>query len=914
LFRLPAVTTCRNSCFRPLASLGLVSASVIGFQLALMGYFSNTQWSLFAFMVISVALLGFGASGTCITLFRSWMVGHAQPVIAGAMLFSAFFMIICIRLIQWDPIRLDAMLLFTHFGQWPGLAATYLVLFTPFFFSGLAIGLMLMTNLDRIGTFYFVNLLGSGAGGLGTLFFFQVFSPSHLPMVMGLLPLAGALIYPGTSFKFRVCVQKGSPEPRHAAPASGIRNRPPREAGIRTEIPEGSDSPYAGLPERGAVSIKQACLRYGAILGVLGTAGFFFMNPPALDVSEYKSISRTLQLPDAQVIHEQPTPFGLVQVVSSPVLRYAPGVSLQYRQPVPQVDAVFVNGEWAGPVFDGHSASPGPTSGRVSETVSKPVPNLIPETRPAENDVGSPGKHLHPKENPAPGRHHIYDYTPMALAYRIQPPRTVLCASAGTGSQVSHALSHSPARITALEDNPVIPGLITSLYGSSSVYSHPAVKRVPVDDYTYLLTSGSTYDLIVLPVMDSFGGSSGLYALNEQYLFTRQAFERMWERLSVNGMISVSTWMDYPVRNPLRLLATLVAVLETAGITAVTDHIVSVRSWNMITFVLKKSPVTSRETAVIRDFARKMNFDPVLMPEINPEERMRFNQLQAPEFLSFVDQLMSDSRHSFIRNYEFNIAPAKEDRPYFSQFLKLRHLRHLGTVFTTASLPFLELGYLLLVMTLIQVSVFAVFLIVLPLAVRNRTGSHKGMTGSHRGWTLIYFSALGLGFMFIEMVLIQRFILYFGNPLYAAAAVISAVLTFSGAGSLISSALAASRRTMMACLAGVAAGALLYAGLLTPLLKQTIDLAFPLKMICALVFIAPLSLLMGMPFPLGLRLARQTNPENISWAWSVNGCSSVISVVLATVLAIEFGFVVVMAAAAGMYGTAWAATWLASSE
>ena len=187
-------------------------------------------------------------------------------------------------------------------------------------------------------------------------------------------------------------------------------------------------------------------------------------------------------------------------------------------------------------------------------------------------------------------------------------------------------------------------------------------------------------------------------------------------------------------------------------------------------------------------------------------------------------------------------------------------------------------------------------------------------SGSHRGWTLVYFSALGLGFMFIEMVLIQRFILYFGNPLYAAAAVISAVLIFSGAGSLISSALAASRRTIMACLAGVAAGALLYAGLLTPLLKQTIDLIFPLKMVSALVFIAPLSILMGIPFPLGLRLARQTNPENISWAWSVNGCSSVISVVLATILAIEFGFVAVMLAAAGIYGTAWAATWLTSSE
>ncbi len=868
--------TNRNKIFRQLVALGLVSASVIGFQLALMGYFSNAQWSHFAFMVISVALLGFGASGTFITLFRSWMKEHVQSVIPGAMLLSAFFMIICIPLIQWEPVRLDAMLLFSHPGKWPGLAATYLVLFLPFFFTGLAIGLMLMTNVDRIGLFYCVNLLGSGAGGMGILFFFQVFFPSHLPMTMGLLPLLGYVIYPGTQSEFRDSTQQGASQLRQSTPGCGMKDKPSGSSGSRTVRTLKDLRLAAGTPgRRGAVLKKRVCLRYGTLLGILGAAGFFFMNPPVLEVSEYKSISKTLQLPDAQLIHEQPTPYGLVQVVSSPALRYAPGVSLQYRQPVPRVDAVFVNGEWAGP---------------------------------AENDFTSPGKNDHPEKNPDPGTEHIYAYTPMAMAYRMQQPRTVLCTSAGTGSQVSHALYHSPVRITALEDNPVIPGLINDIYGPKSVYAHPKVDLVPVDDYTYLLSSQKEYDLIILPVLDAFGGSSGLHALNEQYLLTRQAFEHMWERLTDNGMISVSTWMDYPVRNPLRLLATLVSVLETAGITAVADHLVSVRSWNMVTFVLKKSPVTSRETAVIREFARRMNFDPLLLPDITSQEQMRFNQLQDPAFLSFVDQLMSDNRQAFIRNYAFNIAPAVEDRPYFSQFFKLRHLGRLGTFFSMASQPFLELGYLLLIMTLVQVTFFAVILIVLPLAVRSRTGSHKGMAASHRGWTLIYFSALGLGFMFIEMVLIQRFVLYFGNPLYAAAAVITAVLVFSGVGSLISSALTASRRTLMTCLAGVAAGVLLYAGLLTPLLKQTIHLAFPLKMVCALVFIAPLSVLMGMPFPLGLRMARQTNPLNITWAWSVNGCSSVISVVAATIIAIEWGFGGVMAMAACMYITAWAAT------
>ncbi|MCA1784508.1 MAG: hypothetical protein LC657_00840, partial [Desulfobacteraceae bacterium] len=295
----------------------------------------------------------------------------------------------------------------------------------------------------------------------------------------------------------------------------------------------------------------------------------------------------------------------------------------------------------------------------------------------------------------------------------------------------------------------------------------------------------------------------------------------------------------------------------------------------------------------------------VLLPDIGKEERIRFNKLQDQDFFTFVDQLMGDTKADFIRRYEFNIAPAVENKPYFSQFLKLGHLFHLGEFFTTASIPFLELGYLLLMMTFIQVSIFAVVLIVLPLVVRRWEGSHKW-------WTALYFASLGLGFMGIEMVLIQRFVLYFGNPMYAAAAVISGVLVFSGLGSYLSSHLSSNRRTIMGCLLSIAAGAILYMVVLTPLLQQTIDLAFPVKMVFGLVFIAPLSLLMGLPFPLGLRLAQRTNPLNISWAWSINGCCSVISVVLATIIAIEFGFVAVMAAGACMYCTAWAATFLMS--
>jgi hypothetical protein len=212
-----------------------------------------------------------------------------------------------------------------------------------------------------------------------------------------------------------------------------------------------------------------------------------------------------------------------------------------------------------------------------------------------------------------------------------------------------------------------------------------------------------------------------------------------------------------------------------------------------------------------------------------------------------------------------------------------------------ASFPFIELGTLITAATFVQIFLAAILLIILPLF-------RFGWAGRGKMWTLLYFSGLGIGFLFFEMVLIQRSVLYLGHPIYAVAAVLAAILIFSGLGSSASQWLQVTPAVMTVAAGLVAIFIAIYAVVLTPLLQATIALPLVVKGLLALLIVGLPAFLMGMPFPLGLRHLTQRRREHVPWAWAVNGCLSVVSTALAALLAVEIGFVAVMLVAAGAYG------------
>ena len=778
---------------RLMTATALLSVALIAFQVAIIQLLSYVQWYHYANMVISIALLGFGAAGTVLSLLRKKLLDHSGILLPLLMIISGLTMVMAVWLSRSGFARFDSYLLFVDRRQWLSLLMNYLLFFFPFFFGALALGIIFIKYVAEIGKFYFSNLVGSGIGAIIAAGLASYFFPAVLPVVMALMAIAAGLIL---------------------------------------------------------LQQKNRWLIITLAFVTIVITFYRIAKPVDLTRSEYKSLSRTLNLPAARITLKKPGPYGFIEVVSADALRYAPGLSLAFTGEVPVKKEVFNNGDWFGPLV-------------------------------SWNEKDS---------------FHLLDYTTMALPYVLKQRDKVLVLHAGTGLHISHALSRTATNIDAIEPHKTVTNLLLHELAADndSLYYHPALKMHISEPRTFLSVTQKKYDLIQLPVVGAFGGGAGLYAMREEYSLTKEAVLQMWNLLENDGVICITAWMDYPFRNPLKIAATIAETGEAAGLSSLHSHIAAVRSWGTISFLLKKSPLTSSDTSAIRQYCDKLFFDPVFLPGLTNEERTAYNGMNDESFFVYMDELLSGKREKLYEDYDFYLRPATDDKPYFSQFLRWKSLPHLNNIFGSQSVPFIELGWLISVMTFFQLSLLALLLIILPLF-------KIGWKGSHKFWTLLYFSGLGIGYMFLEIVLIQQFILFFGNPVYAVALVIAVMLLASGTGSYYSSSLQLKRSIMQRILLTIVALLLFYSFFLAGFLQNITGLSMVLKIAISLIIIAVPALLMGMPFPLGLRLLSGIEEKNIPWAWGINGCMSVISAALATLLAVEAGFTVVMILAALAY-------------
>jgi spermidine synthase len=732
-------------------------------------------------MVIAVALLGFGAAGTFLSLYKDRLAKKHDFYIPILMLISAFMQISAIFLSQLSFIQFDSYLIFSDYSQIVNLILTYLILFLPFFFGALAIGTIFFVYVENIGKLYFSNLTGSGFGGIIALVLFGILLTEKIASIIAMFSIfaAGILFHKSNSK-----------------------------------------------------------LLISALILTIGMAIFFFTKSVHLNSSQFKNISKTLNLPKAEIVYEQNSPYGLIEVVSSPALRYSQGLSLVYTSDVPKTKAVFINGDWFGGIL---------------ETI---------------NDS-----------------YNYLNYSTDALPYSMNKRNKVLILNAGSGHSIAQALSNNAEYITGVEQITPIISIMKNEFAeeSDSLYHNKKIVIKNIDSRTFLKSDTCKYDLISLPYTNSFGGSSGLFALQEQYLLTVESFEEMFNKLDQNGVISVSCWIDYPYRNPLKILSTFIDMFNRNNIIDYENHIAAVKSWGTISFVIKKSPITSSEIADIKSFCDSLLFDPVILgAEIEPELE-KYNKLQDRNFYDYAANIISNNRDYFYSEYDFNVKAATDDKPYFSQFLRLSGLSYLQELYGTQNTPFIEIGYLIVIITFIQVLFVALILILLPLRKTQWNVKSKIKT-------LLYFSAIGLAYMFIEIIFIQKFILYFGNFVYAAAAVICFMLVCSGAGSFFSKYLINKNIKLSLIVFLISLCLLLYYFFLTTILNETIGFELYLKIFVSFILIAIPSFLMGMPFPIGLTLISEKNKTAIPWAWGINGYFSVIASPLAIIIAVESGY------------------------
>lgn len=755
---------------------------------------SFVQWYHFAYMVISIALLGFGTAGTILSLFKEKFVRQLDKLIPLLMILSGLSMPFVIFLSQADLIRFDMMLFFTGNTQIIKLFATYILFMIPFLTAALAIGTIFSEYTASIGQLYFSNLIGSGIGGLAALILAWYFFPNKITIITGVFAAVSGLILISPCDK------------------------------------------------------KFSLLAFLCLLLLF----FSFIFFPDLKPSEFKGRSKALLLQDAKLITQKPSPHGIVEIISSPMIRNAEGLSLKFRGEIESGYSVFSNGDAIGNLI----------SMKKSDSLS------------------------------------FLDFTTAQLPFVMKKRDKVLVLNSGSGVEISRCLKADAAQITAVEPNEALVDILSSDHPAlnDSVYLNNKVSVYKITARNFLLSNNEKFDLIIVPAIDAFGGTSGLYSLREQFDLTIEAIAEMLSKLNPNGVLMVSVWLDYPARNSLKILAAIADAMENKEFKNKKEHLIAIKNWNYLTIAVKQTPITEEEEFRVKDFCNDMFFDIVLFPSSKFEDGDRYNKLYDEQFYQLVDQILSSKieRNNLYENYAFNIAPASDERPFFSQFLRWKNWSLLKQNLSMHSIPFLELGYVLLYVTLLQIIIAAMVLIILPLF-------KLGFRGKNKIGVLVYFAGIGLAYMFIEIIFIQMFSLYFGNPIYSASIVICFMLVFSGIGSYITHKYQTLNNKSKFILIVIIFLFVLQLFLLKEVLFSTAHFAFAPKLLIAFLLIAPCSFLMGMPFPLELKKISASIPSLVPWAWGINGFASVIATVLAIVTFIELGLKFVFLSAAVFY-------------
>lgn len=578
-------------------------------------------------------------------------------------------------------------------------------------------------------------------------------------------------------------------------------------------------------------------------------------HPAALEIqlSPYKPLYSTRLAPDARPALTDWSPAARVDVVRTASVHQYPGLSLNADVELPQQTPMFLDGD--GPY---------------------PITRLSPD-EPASSELASS--------------------MPGWLAYELRSPDRTLILDPGAGLHAQLALAAGSGAVGLTSDQPLMLQVLSGPLSSSSagLLFDPRVELHPRSTRGALRSVNEPYHVIELSLSDPYRPvTSGAFSLTENYTLTIEALGDVYANLSPDGLLLLTRWLSTPPSESARAWSTLLAALRHDGAVDLPDRLIAFRSMRTATMLASPTSFTSSELAAAREFFDRNAFDPIYLPDLQPEEVNRHNRLPEPVYSQLFHDLLVQPEAT-IREYPFNIQPATDDRPYFFHYFRWRQTPEVLAALGRTWQPFGGSGYFVLLALLLLTSVIAVPLAVTPLLVtRDTTSPHPGPS------SLAYFAALGAGYLLIEIPLIQRFTLLLDQPALSLATVLFTLLLASGIGSLLSTRLRL-RASLMALigLAGV------LAIIVPPAVSAAVAWPLPGRVGIAMAIMAAPGLLMGVPFAAGLRLLERRSPGMIPWAWAVNGAASGVTGVAAALIALDLGMRADLILGGFMYAVAW---------
>jgi hypothetical protein len=783
-----------------LSAIFFVSLSTLAFEVLLTRVFSIGQWNHLSFMVISIALFGFGASGTFLSIIdirknrrQTYPVSRASL----AVLLCLYTAAAMISFLSLNNMPLDYFRLPVEPVQGLYLLAAYLLLALPFFFSGIIIAIGYTTIPQKAGLVYFASMAGSALGAVAPVPLLTLLGEGKLIIISALIPLV---------------------------PAAFATLKP--------------------SPKKGSVIQHPWLLRIAVIASGVGFLCFsiFLMTPAGNSLiqvkpSPFKALSQVLQFPKTRIVETKTGIRGRIDHVKTPYIRFAPGLSLKYTETLPEQHALYSDGDNQLVLYELKEKN----DGRFAAA--------------------------------------MLSYSGYFLA---QQPENVLLIESGGGSAIACAVASGAGHIAIIKQNPDLAHILRRHY------------RLPVIIGTprgFLAQNDDRYDIIHV---ENWGSSMpGVAALDQDHLLTLEAFGEYWDHLTATGVVIISRKLLLPPSDSLRLWSTAYAALKKKAVERPGEHLALLRNFDTFTLLVSKSQVNIQR---VIEFCKQNNFDPIFLEGMQRDMANRFNVFDEPYHFQKINQLaaayQSGRQDDFFRMYLLDIAPQSDRRPFPGRFLKWPKVISLYKSLGSRFYVLLMSGEIVISVIFVEAFIVAVCLLIIPLILITRKTQKPNVS------QVVYFLGVGAGFMFVELYFIKSFILLVGDPIISFTMVVSAILIFTSLGGLwVQNKSGQDIRPAMAALIGMLILTVVSFELLA---AHILKVSAVLRYFIAILFLLPVGFLMGLPFPLGMRHILNS-PVQRAYAWSVNGCASVLSSVIAAQVAVSFGIPLIAAGAVLTY-------------
>jgi spermidine synthase/MFS family permease len=480
--------------------------------------------------------------------------------------------------------------------------------------------------------------------------------------------------------------------------------------------------------------------------------------------------------------------------------------------------------------------------------------------------------------------------------YWIKKNPEVGIVGLGGGRDVIYALGYNSKSIVAAELNPATFNYVTNTYAdyTGNRLKDPRITVMNEEGRAMFRHIDKRLDLINIPGVDTFAATSaGAYVCSENFLYTTQSIEEMMSKLKDDGVLVIHRGTPVPPTEPLRLAGMACEAYRHVGVTDFDKRIVVLsggRNW--VVLMLKKSAFTPEELNTILDRIHDqpeetMLFFPKVLPPAE-EAKLKADHLKsrAPLYTElskhYTDLIEAYEKHdeaTFFKNYPFHITPVFDENPFFFECDPTDWLSAPTTYLRGAARRTLFI-------VMMESLVLSAVAIIWPLLRYRRDGIAVPDAKKYA----VYFGCLGLGFMLLEISLVQKSMLLLADPLSALATVLATLLVGAGSGAYLQSILGWTIKkiavvfyvVLMVLLISLAFG-------LNPLIYACLNQPLEIRKLIDIVILFPCGLCLGTFFPNGLKAIKDIYPQFVPWAWGINGSMSVLGSFAAISISMTLG-------------------------